>query len=323
MERGNARLMLGVILDADSLGRDADLTPITSLLDDWRIFRATSFDATASRIREANLVLSNKVLLHRAALEQASRLQYISVMATGTNNVDLPCANSLGIPVSNAIGYATPSVVQHTLALILALSTSLPDYVGDVRAGAWQESEVFCLLGHPITEIAGKSLGILGYGELGAGVARAARGLGMNILISAHPGEAASGDRITFHELLARADYLSLHCPLRPDTEHIINDETLALMKPGAFLINTARGGLVDSAALLRALDTGRLKGAAVDVLAVEPPGATEPLLARRGNLLVTPHIAWAAVESRQRLIQQTRENIEGFLAGSPPRRVS
>ncbi len=315
--------MIGVILDADSLGQEIDLSPITSLLDDWHIFRATSTDETASRIRDASIVLSNKVLLDRTRIEQASHLQYISVMATGTDNVDLEFARSRGIPVSNAIAYATPSVVQHTLALILALSTSLPDYLEDVRSGAWQASNSFCLLDHPITEIAGKSLGILGYGELGSQVAHAAQGLGMNILVGARPGEPGSGERIAFPALLASVDYLSLHCPLTPQTRFIINDESLALMKPSAFLINTARGGLVDSAALLRALDAGKIKGAAVDVLAREPATDDEPLLTGRRNLLVTPHIAWAAVESRQRLVQQMRENVAGFLAGSPPRQVN
>ena len=318
-----AQRMIGVILDADSLGQEVELSPITSLVDDWHIFPGTRADETASRIQDATLVLSNKVLLDRARLEPASKLQFISIMATGTDNVDLPFAREQGIRVSNAVAYATASVVQHCLSLILALSTSLPRYLEAVRSGAWQRSSSFCLLDHPITEIAGKTLGILGYGELGSQVARAAMSLGMQILISARPGEPTSGDRLAFPELLPRVDYLSLHCPLTPHTHQIINDESLALMKPSSFLINTARGGLVDSAALLRALDTGKLKGAAVDVFTQEPAKPAEPLLAHRKNLLVTPHIAWAAVESRQRLIQQMRENIEGFLAGAAPRRVA
>ena len=319
--------MIGVILDADSLGQEIDLNPVTSLLDDWQVFNHTLPEDTATRIKDASIVLSNKVLLNQAVLEQAAQLKFISVMATGTNNVDLRFAASKGITVSNALAYATPSVVQHTLSLILALATNLPRYLEDVRTGKWHASRVFCLLDHPITEIAGKSLGIVGYGELGTNLARAAGGLGMQILISARPGETASGERIAFRDLLQTADYVSLHCPLTPENEHLLNAETLALMKPGAFLINTARGGLVDSTALLDALDRGIIAGAAVDVLAREPADADEPLVTPRStqgkNLLVTPHNAWGAIESRQRLVTQMRENIEGFIAGAAPRQVT
>lgn len=315
--------MLGVILDANSLGEGTDLTPLTSLLDDWQIHGATRQADIAQRIKPATVVLSNKVPLTGCHLA-GSQVRYISVMATGTNNVDIAYAQAQGIAVSNAVAYATPSVVQHTLALMLALATSLPRYLDDVRAGAWQGSDVFCLVQHPITELAGKTLGIVGYGELGSHLASAAACLGMKVLISARPGEAGTSERTAFAELMQTADVVSLHCPLTDATAGMINAASLKLMKPTAFLINTARGGLVDSAALIAALRAGTLAGAAVDVLDTEPPSADEPLLqAGLPNLLVSPHNAWASHESRWRLVQQMRENIQGFLNGSPPRLVT
>ena len=315
--------VLGVILDADSLGRDVDLAPVTGLLDEWRIHPHTEPDEVARRVTDAGVVLSNKVPLTAASIKGAAQLKFISVMATGTNNIDLAAAKRQGVSVSNAVAYATPSVVQHTLALILALSTSLPAYLADVRRGRWQQSKVFCLLDHPIREVAGKTLGIIGYGELGGGVSRAAAGLGMHIMPAERPGQPVRRGRTPFEEVIATADYISLHCPLTDDTQHLIDGKVLARMKPTAFLVNTARGGLVDSAALLDALAKKQLAGAAVDVLDREPAGADEPLLNAADNLLVTPHNAWGALESRVRLVEQMRENIQGFLEGHPPRLVS
>lgn len=314
--------MIGVILDADSLGKDVDLSPVTDLLDEWQVHAATSAETVADRIRNATVVLSNKVALDKSNMQSAERLQFISIMATGTNNIDLANTTARKIQVSNAVAYATPSVVQHTVSLILTLSTNLHRYLADVRQGEWQRSNVFCLLDHPIQEIAGKQLGIIGYGELGAAVATAAAALGMKVAISEHPGKTLRPGRISFEETLQTSDYISLHCPLDEKTKHLMNVSTLKQMKPSAFLINTARGGLVDSPALLRALQDGTIAGAAVDVLDIEPPTADELLINAATNLLVTPHNAWGAVESRARLIQQMKENIEGFLAGAPPRLV-
>lgn len=317
--------MHGVILDADSLGTDIDIEPVTSLLDTWDVHPYTSVEQVGDRIRNATVVLSNKIRLDDAVMKQSPELRYISVMATGTNNVDLAAARSLNINVSNAVGYATPSVVQHTLSLILCLARSIPQYLNEVKAGKWQESEVFCLLNHPMMEINGKTLGIVGYGELGKGVATAASALGMNLLISerpGHKGQKPREGRCEFETLLAESDFISLHCPLTEETQHLINAETLSKTKLGAFLINTARGGLVDSHALLASLNSGHLAGAAIDVLDVEPAATDEPLVTELPNLLLTPHNAWGAVESRIRLVTQMKENIEGFLGGTPPRVV-
>jgi glycerate dehydrogenase len=315
--------MPGVILDADSLGQDVDLSPVTDLLDGWQVYPSTSYNDIAARVAAPEVVLSNKIPLTRDLLSGAPNIRYISVMATGTNNVDLDAASELGIQVSNAVAYATPSVVQHTISLMLALSTSLPEYLDDVRHGAWQRSSVFCRLDHPIGELAGKTLGIVGHGELGSNVARVAEAFGMKILVSARPGTTPGPGRTAFNDLVRASDFLSLHCPLTLDNQHLINSEVLASMKPGAFLINTARGGLVDSHALINALNQEQIAGAAIDVLDTEPAGYDEPLINAHPRLLVTPHNAWGAIESRNRLIQQMRENIEGYLAGSPPRLVN
>ena len=320
--------MRGVILDADSLGEGIDLSPVTSLLDDWQVYPFTRPEETAHRIRDAAVVLTNKTLLDRPVLQSTEALRFVSIMATGTNNVDLHTAQQKNIAVSNAIAYGTPSVVQHTLSLILTLSGNLHRYLADVRQGSWQKSHVFTLLDHPIVEINGKTIGIVGYGELGRGVASAASALGMKVLISEHPGrdQQIRDDRLAFEEVLEASDYLSLHCPLTPETLHIINAANLGRMKPTAFLINTARGGLIEASALIDALHHGTIAGAAIDVLDEEPPGIDQPLISAAqdlSNLLITPHNAWGAVESRNRLVQQMRENVLGFVNNAPVRLVT
>jgi glycerate dehydrogenase len=318
--------MKGVILDADSLGQgQVDLSPITCLLDGWDVHGTTQPHEIQERIEGADIVLSNKIVLDEATLKSSQSLQFISIMATGTNNVDLNAASSANITVSNAVAYATPSVVQHTISLMLNLATSQHKFIQDVRQGEWQKAPAFCLLNHPISELSNKTLGIIGYGELGSNVATIAKAFGMNILVAQRPGSAEQkSGRIPLNELLDQVDYLSLHCPLTPETENLINASALARMKSSAFLINTARGGLVDSNDLIAALKEGSIAGAAVDVLNTEPPTADDTLAsANLENLLVTPHNAWAAIESRQRLVIQMVENIEQFLNGKPVRVVS
>jgi len=320
--------MHGVILDAASLGQDLDLSPLLNSAPSWQVYNDTPAALVDERIHDANIVLTNKVNLSAANMQNAANLKFISVMATGTNNIDLQAAQRQNIVVSNAVGYATPSVVQHTLTLILALATRLNLYQRDVQVGKWQQSNTFCLLDHPIMELSGKTLGIVGFGELGSQVARVAESFGMLIKVAQRPGYQDSDvelgyPRLALEQLLPEVDILSLHCPLVPETEHLINQETLQLMKPSALLINTARGGLVDSTALLAALNSGQIAGAGIDVLPTEPPGKDEPLLsAPLANLIITPHIAWAALESRQRLLIQVCENIEGFLRQAPCRQV-
>jgi glycerate dehydrogenase len=273
----------------------------------------------AERLAEATVVVSNKVRLDAAAFAATPQLRLVCVAATGTNNVDLDAAQRHGITVCNVRGYATPSVVQHVYALLLALTTRLPDYQRDVAAGRWQASPYFCLLDHPIRELAGRNLGIVGYGELGSAVARLAAGFGMTVLVAQRAGGDAQAGRLALADLLPQVDVLSLHCPLTPQTRGLIGARELALMKPDALLINTARGGLVDETALADALRKGKLGGAGIDVLSEEPPRADNPLLAADiPNLIVTPHIAWASREARQRVIEAIATNIRAFLAGTP-----
>ncbi|MEE4376848.1 MAG: 2-hydroxyacid dehydrogenase [Candidatus Competibacteraceae bacterium] len=317
--------MLGVFLDRASLDlNDLDLSALDNCLPTMRYYPKTSSVQVIERIAGATVVISNKVVLDAAALESAPELRLICVAATGTNNVDLEAATRLGITVCNCQGYGTPSVVQHVFSLTLALMTHLPDYHRAVAEQRWQGAEQFCLLDFPIRELAGKTLGIIGYGELGKNVARIAEAFGMQVLIAQRPGtlEPENG-RVPLPILLPQVDVLSLHCPLTPDTRSLIGTWELALMRRDAILINAARGGIVDETALARALQEGALGGAGVDVLTEEPPTQGNPLLEKGiPNLIVTPHCAWGSREARQRLTGQLVENIAGFLQGAPIRVV-
>ncbi|MCC6301997.1 MAG: 2-hydroxyacid dehydrogenase [Gammaproteobacteria bacterium] len=314
----------GVFLDRGSMGGDdVDLSSLTEALPEWRFYEATPADLVLDRIRDADVVVTNKVMLEGSVLERAQRLRLVCVAATGTNNVDLQAAARLGIPVCNVRGYATASVSQHVFALLLALVTRLPEYRDAVQAGRWQKSEQFCLLDYPIVELAGRVMGIIGYGELGRSVARLAEAFGMKVLVAARPGAAAEAGRVPLDDLLRTADIVSLHCPLTPRTRNLIGARELGLMKSDAILINTARGGIVDEGALAEALSRGVIAGAGLDVLSVEPPAAGNPLLARPiPRLLLTPHIAWASREARQRMLDEVGRNIRAFLSGRPRNRV-
>jgi len=317
--------MLGVFLDRDSLDRgDLDFSTLDRVLPDWRYYPATTPDQVAARIAQAEVVISNKVMLDAATLQQAPRLKLIGIAATGVNNVDLAAAATRGITVCNCRGHVTPAVVQHVFALLLALCTRWPDYQRAVREGRWQQASHFCLLDFPISELAGKTLGIIGYGELGRGVAKVAEAFGMRVVLAQRPGTVDALDgRLLLPALLPQVDVLSLHCPLTPATQGLIGAWELALMRRDAILINTARGGLVDEALLADALRRGALGGAGVDVLSLEPPVNGNPLLAPDiPNLIVTPHSAWGSREARQRLVEQLAENVRGFLAGTPVRVV-
>jgi len=312
--------MFGVFLDRDSVDRgDLDLSGLQASLPEWRLHGASSYEQVAARIAQAAVVVSNKVLLDQAILRRAPGLKLIGVAATGTNNVDLDAARALGITVCNVRGYATPSVVQHVFGLLLALSTRLLDYQRLVRQGGWQTSSQFCRMDFPIRELAGKTLGIVGLGELGRAVAQAATAFDMEVLVAQRPGGPPRPGRVALDDLLRRVDVLTLHCPLTPETHGLIGARELALMKPDAVLINAARGGIVDEQALAEALRAGRLGGAGMDVLSKEPPVHGNPLLADDiPNLIVTPHVAWASRESRQRLIAQMAANVRAFLDGMP-----
>ncbi|WP_327439667.1 2-hydroxyacid dehydrogenase [Pseudomonas donghuensis] len=313
-----------VFLDHSSLDLgDLALDRLKACFDDLQLYPATAPEQVAERLQGATVAISNKVMIDAATLAACPELKLILVAATGTNNVDLQAARAQGIVVSNCQGYGTPSVAQHTLALLLALATRLSDYQKAVADGRWGQAKQFCLLDFPIVELEGKTLGLLGHGELGGAVARLAEAFGMRVLLGQLPGRPPREDRLALDELLPQVDALTLHCPLNEHTHNLIGARQLALLKPGAFVINTARGGLIDEQALADALRAGHLGGAATDVLSVEPPVNGNPLLATDiPRLIITPHSAWGAVESRQRIVEQLSENAEAFFAGSPRRQV-
>ena len=314
-----------VFLDHASLDLgDLDMAPLRQLFSDLHLHAQTPPELIIERLQGAQVVISNKVLLDASTLAACPDLKLILIAATGSNNVDLAAARAQGIAVCNCQGYGTPAVAQHTLMLLLALATRLPDYQQAVAAGRWQQASQFCLLDYPIMELHGKTLGLLGHGELGSAVGRLAEAFGMRVLAGQLPGRPARDDRLSLDELLPQVDALTLHCPLNDSTRHMLGATELALLKPGAFVINTARGGLIDEQALADALRSGHLGGAATDVLSVEPPVNGNPLLAGDiPRLVVTPHSAWGAVEARQRIVGQLAENARGFFSGAPLRVVS
>jgi len=317
--------MRGVFLDLATVDRgDLDRRSLEEIVDDWTLHDAPSRAPLAEQIGDAEVVVTNKQRLDRPVLEAAPNLELICVAATGTDNIDLAAARELGVAVCNARGYCTAAVTQHVLALILALNRRLVEHRDAVRAGAWSQAGQFALLDYPFGELSGRVLGIVGHGELGSAVARLGEALGMDVRLAARPGGDDRTGRVPLTELLAEADVLSLHCPLTDTTRGLIGADELARMKPEALLINTARGALVDSRALVDALAGGRPGGAGVDVLPAEPPPADDPLVtADLANLIVTPHVAWASREARQRVLEEIAANIRAHRGGEDRNRVA
>jgi glycerate dehydrogenase len=274
-----------------------------------------------ARAQGADVVLTNKTILSAETLGRLPALRCICVLATGYNVVDVAAARSRGITVCNVPGYSTPSVVQHALSLLLELTNQVGLHNRLVHEGAWSACADFAFWRRPLIELHGRTLGIIGFGAIGRGLADAARPLGMRLLAHGRrrPAELPADVEwaAELDPLLRAADVVSLHCPLTPETRHLINERTLARLKPSALLINTGRGPLVDEQALAAALRDGRLAGAAVDVLSSEPPPADHPLLGVP-NCIITPHHAWATVAARRRLLAESAANVRGFLTGSP-----
>ncbi|OKA25274.1 glycerate dehydrogenase [Pseudomonas versuta] len=314
-----------VFLDHTSLDLgDLDLAHLRQCFSELQLWSDTDADNVIERLQGASVAISNKILLNARTLAACPELKLILVAATGTNNVDLQAARALGITVANCQGYGTPSVAQHTLGLLLALATRLIDYNKAVTVGQWQQASQFCLLDFPIVELEGKTLGLFGHGELGSAVARLAEAFGMRVLLGQIPGRPARADRLPLDELLPQVDALTFHCPLNEHTRNFIGARELALLKPGAFVVNTARGGMIDEQALADALRSGHLGGAATDVLSVEPPRDGNPLLADDiPRLIITPHSAWGSREARQRIVGQLAQNAEAFFNGTALRVVS
>jgi len=323
--------MKAAFLDWDSLngarlnGQGLDASCLDQLPVEWQYFAKISPQELLDVIRQVDIVVSNKIVLGADLLEQATQLKLICVAATGTNNIDLQSAAKNKIPVCNVRAYASESVVQHVFMLMLNLTRRFGFYQQAVRDGAWQNSDHFCLLTYPIESLTGKTLGIIGYGELGRAVSRMAKQFGMKVLVAESlAGASQTGQttsevaRVSLETVLSESDFVSLHCPLTEQTNNLIDTKQLALMKKSAMLINTARGGIVNEAALLHALETNQIAGAASDVLIEEPPVNGNPLLeSHLQNLIITPHIAWGARQARQQLLDKIAQNISAWLNGA------
>ncbi|PAW84385.1 MAG: glycerate dehydrogenase [Pedosphaera sp. Tous-C6FEB] len=306
-----------VVLDGYTLNPgDLSWDALRALVE-VQLFDRTPPDQVAARCADAEIVITNKALLPREVIAALPRLRFIAVTATGFNIVDVAAARERGIPVSNVPLYGTRAVAQLTIALLLELCHRVGQHSDSVRAGDWVKSADWSYWRHPLLELDGLSFGVIGWGRIGQATADIARAMGMKILAASRsPKPPQAGVEFTeLESVFRRADVLSLHCPLTPDTKSVVNAARLALMKPTAFLLNTSRGPLLDEAAVAEALNTGRLAGAGLDVLSAEPPKADNPLLTAR-NCLITPHLAWAAKAARARLMATTVDNVRAFLAG-------
>ncbi len=306
-----------VFLDRQSLIADMR-TP--SFAHNWIDHDQTGPQEVVPRIQDASIVITNKVKLSAAILAQAPGVKMIAVAATGTDIVDLAYCRAQGIVVSNIRGYAVQTVPEHAFMMMLALRRNLLGWREDVRAGLWQQADQFCLFTRPVNDLYGSTLGLVGYGSLGHGMQTLAEAFGMKVQVAEHRSAATVRAGYTpFDDVLREADVISLHTPLTPETRHMIGEREFGLMKSTAILINTARGNLVDEAALVEALKSGRIGGAGFDVLAIEPPREGNPLLdLDLPNFILTPHVAWSSRQAMQILADQLVDNIEAFVTGSP-----
>lgn len=319
--------MHAVFLDRATVDAgDLDFSPLEALFSRIDYFDTSEKSQVAARVAGAEVLITNKVGIGTAELDAAAGLKLICLIATGTDNVDLEAARARGIAVCNIRDYCTNSVAQHVFAMILSLNRHLQSYGALLRAGGWKLSPQFCMLDYSISELDGKVLGIVGYGVLGRAVARIGRAFGMQILATTKDGRQPDDEHLfvaPLKELLEVSDVVSLHCPLTPETHNMINADSLKIMKKTALLINTARGGLIDSQALVDALLDNTIGGAGIDVLTREPPVEFDPLLdATVPRLILTPHIAWASVQARQNAIDKVIENIRSFSQGDELNRL-
>jgi glycerate dehydrogenase len=291
----------------------------------WKEYPSTSAGQTVERLKEATIAITNKVQLRREALEQLPMLKMVAVAATGTDNVDIECCRERDIVVSNIRDYSVHTVPEHVFMLMLALRRNMLAFHSDVRNGAWQAATQFCLFTHPVNDLYGSTLGIIGRGAIGKAVEQIALAFGMKVLFAEHKGSSEIRPGYTaFDTVLRESDLITLHLPLNSQTRHLIGAAEFSLMQAHALLINTARGGLVDEAALLDALRSGRIGGAGFDVLVKEPPTGGNPLLEiDLPNFILTPHIAWSGRTAMQALANQLIDNIEAYAAGSPRNRVA
>tara|TARA_R110000751_G_scaffold305026_1_gene421013 strand:+ start:1197 stop:2150 length:954 start_codon:yes stop_codon:yes gene_type:complete len=311
-----------VFLDRDTFPENMELTPPVAAKG-WTIHGRTAADQVVERLANATVAITNKVPLRREAIEASPNLEHISVAATGYDVIDLEACRDHGITVSNVRGYAVKTVPEHTFALILALRRSLVGYRQDVLKGQWEKAGQFCFFTHPIKDLSGSRLGIIGEGAIGQSIAGIARGFGMEPVFAAHKGVSGLGPLYTdFDEVLETADIITLHCPLTPKTRNTLAMPEFKAMKRCPLIINTARGGLVNEADAVKALEEGLVGGLGFDVLTHEPPKADNPLYlaASRPDIVLTPHVAWASQEAMAEVWRQTIEAVDAFAAGMPTR---
>ncbi|OOS02002.1 glycerate dehydrogenase [Canicola haemoglobinophilus] len=306
-----------VFLDSTAIPKHIAI-PRPSFEHQWTEYEHTSAEQLIERAKDADIVITSKVLFSREVMQQLPKLKLIAITATGTNNVDLVAAKELGITVKNVTGYSSVTVPEHVLGLIFALKHSLMNWYKDQLSAKWADCKQFCYFDYPITDVKGSTLGVIGKGCLGSEIGRLATALGMNVIYAERRGatEIRPG-YLPFEEVLKQADIVTLHCPLTEQTQNLINAETLKLMKPTAYLINTGRGPLVDEQALVDALDNKVIAAAAIDVLVKEPPEKDNPLIqagTRLPNLIITPHIAWASDSAVTTLVNKVTQNIEDFV---------
>ena len=294
-------------------------------LGEVSVHERTPADQVAERIARAEVVITNKAVLSKETIEASPQLRYVGVTATGVNIVDLEACDACGVTVTNAANYGSASVAQAVFAHVLHFTQRVGDHADAVKQGRWSDCPDFCFWDHPLVELDGLTLGILGYGAIGRAVAQLGRAFGMEVIAHSRSlqnsieGEVRAVER---DALFRESDVLTLHCPLTEETDQVVNAESLATMKPTAFLINTGRGPLVDEAALAAALETGQLAGAGLDVLSREPPAPDNPLIGAK-NCFVTPHLAWATKASRERLMAISVDNLQKFLDGQPTNLVN
>ncbi|WP_059021584.1 D-2-hydroxyacid dehydrogenase [Vibrio coralliirubri] len=314
-----------VFLDRATIPSQIHLKPI-SFEHEWVEYDFTAPELVDERVAGADVVITNKVVLNADNLAQAQQLKLIAVSATGVNNVDVDYCKSNNIAVANVQGYATQSVPEHVIAMLFTLKRNLVGYHQDIEAGEWQKDKQFCFFTHPIQDVAGSTLGLMGSGSLGQATAILAKAIGMKVIFAERKGaESCREGYMPFDTVLQQADAISLHCPLTEATRNLISERELAMMKPSAVLINAGRGGLVDEQALVEALKSNEIAGAGMDVFTQEPADNSNPLLANSHlpNLLLTPHVAWGSDSSIQKLSDILIDNIDGFVAGNPQNLVS
>ena len=319
--------MRAVFLDYQSMKpEELDFEKLAIAATEFVTHDYTLPEHVADRIQGFEIVLLNKVKFERKHFEAASDLKLILVSATGTDNVDKSAAQDHSVVVCNVAAYGTSSVSQHTLMLMLMVATQAERYRDAVKIGRWSESPMFCLMDYPIIDLAGRTLGLVGYGELGRAVGQLAEAFGMRVLVMGRKGISYDdgSERVSFDVILEQSDFVSLHGLLNDQTSKMMNRNAFKKMKPGSFLINTARGGLIDEDALCDALESGHLAGAGLDVVTTEPPAKNSRLLNfQHPNLVITPHSAWASRESRQRIVDIMQANLESFIEGAPINRVA